>query len=46
MHANFIINHGKATAADVVQLIERVRSKVKEKFGVVLTEEIIRVGEF
>jgi len=46
IHANFIINRGKATAADVVQLIERVRSKVKEKFGVVLMEEIIRVGEF
>lgn len=46
VHANFIVNRGKATAADVVQLIERARAKVKEKFGVVLTEEIIRVGEF
>jgi UDP-N-acetylenolpyruvoylglucosamine reductase len=46
VHANFIVNRGKARAADVVQLLELVRSKVKEKFGVVLTEEIIRVGEF
>ncbi len=46
VHANFIINRGKATAGDVVQLIENVRSKVKEKFGVTLEEEIIRVGEF
>jgi UDP-N-acetylenolpyruvoylglucosamine reductase len=46
VHANFIINRGKARAADVVQLLELVRGKVKEKFGVVLTEEIIRVGEF
>lgn len=45
-HANFIINHGKATAADVVQLIERARAQVKRQFGVVLKEEIIRVGEF
>ncbi len=46
VHANFIINRGKATAKDVVQLIEIVRTKVKEKFGVTLSEEIIRVGEF
>lgn len=46
VHANFIINKGAATAADVVQLIELVRAKVKEKFGVILEEEIIRVGEF
>ena len=46
VHANFIINRGKATASDVVQLIEKVRAKVKEKFDVILEEEIIRVGEF
>jgi UDP-N-acetylmuramate dehydrogenase len=46
VHANFIINRGKARAANVVQLIEKVRAKVKEKFGVILKEEIIRVGEF
>jgi UDP-N-acetylmuramate dehydrogenase len=46
VHANFIINRGKATASDVVQLIELVRTKVKEKFGLMLEEEIIRVGEF
>lgn len=46
VHANFIVNRGKATARDVVQLVEQVRAKVKEKFGVTLQEEIIRVGEF
>ena len=46
VHANFIINRGRATARDVVQLIERVRAKVKEKFGVTLEEEIVRIGEF
>ncbi len=45
-HANFIINRGKATASDVVQLIERARDQVKKQFGVTLKEEIIRVGEF
>jgi UDP-N-acetylmuramate dehydrogenase len=46
VHANFIINRGKASAADVVQLIDLARQKVREKFGVTLREEIIRVGEF
>jgi UDP-N-acetylmuramate dehydrogenase len=46
IHANFIINQNHATAADVVQLIERARAKVLEKFGVTLAEEVVRVGEF
>ncbi len=45
-HANFIINRGKASAADVIQLIERAREQVKKQFGVRLKEEIIRVGTF
>jgi UDP-N-acetylmuramate dehydrogenase len=45
-HANFIVNKGKATAADVVHLIEMAREAVQEKFGVTLKEEIERVGEF
>lgn len=45
-HANFIINTGKATAADVVELIDTAKSRVYEQFGVRLEEEIIRVGEF
>lgn len=46
IHANFIINKGRATARDVVELIERARSAVKAQFGVVLEEEIVRLGEF
>lgn len=46
VHANFIINRGKATAADVVQLIDRAKEQVKKQFGVELEEEIQRVGEF
>lgn len=45
-HANFIINLKNATAKDVVTLIEKAKAAVKEKFGVTLEEEIIRVGEF
>ncbi|MBI5019389.1 UDP-N-acetylmuramate dehydrogenase [Candidatus Gottesmanbacteria bacterium] len=46
VHANFIVNRKNATAADVVELIELARNAVKEKFGVDLEEEIIRIGEF
>lgn len=46
IHANFIINLGKATARDVVELIEKARTTVKQQFGVTLKEEIVRVGEF
>lgn len=46
VHANFIINKGKATAQDVVRLIDKVKQSVYEQFGVQLEEEIIRVGEF
>ena len=46
MHANFIVNTGKATAKDVVQLIETARENVQKQFGVRLVEEVERVGEF
>ena len=45
-HANFILNKGAATARDVIQLIEKIREKVRDQFGVTLEEEIVRVGEF
>ncbi|MBI5619582.1 UDP-N-acetylmuramate dehydrogenase [Candidatus Gottesmanbacteria bacterium] len=46
IHANFIINRGGARASDVLQLISRAKEQVKRQFGVILEEEIIRVGEF
>lgn len=46
IHANFIINNGRARASDVVELIELAREKVKKQFGVELEEEIVRLGEF
>lgn len=45
-HANFIVNLGGARAADVVRLINSVKAKVKEKFGINLKEEIVYLGEF
>jgi len=45
-HANFIINDGSASAADIKTLIERCRSAVRDQFGVTLRNEIIYLGEF
>jgi len=43
IHANFIINKGNGKAEDLKKLLKIVRKKVKEKFGVELEEEVIRV---
>jgi len=45
-HANFIVNIGDATAADVKTLIERCQREVREKFGVELMPEVELVGEW
>jgi UDP-N-acetylmuramate dehydrogenase len=39
-HANFIVNRGGATAADVLRLIERARGEVVQRFGVELELEV------
>ncbi|HUO98903.1 MAG TPA: UDP-N-acetylmuramate dehydrogenase [Rhizomicrobium sp.] len=44
LHANFLINTGNATAADIEALGEEVRARVKDKFGIELEWEIKRVG--
>lgn len=44
-HANFIINLGTATAADIEHLIEKVQLVVKEQQGVELEREIRIIGE-
>lgn len=43
-HANFIVHKGGATAAQVLELIEKVRATVREKFKVDLEPEIKIVG--
>jgi UDP-N-acetylmuramate dehydrogenase len=43
-HCNFLINTGEATAADIEELGEEVRARVKAKFGIELEWEIKRVG--
>ncbi|MFR9302029.1 MAG: UDP-N-acetylmuramate dehydrogenase [Fenollaria massiliensis] len=44
-HSGFIINTGGASFEDVVTLIEKVKAIVKEKFAVVLEEEIRIINE-
>jgi len=44
-HANFLINTGNATAADLEGLGEEVRKKVYDSCGITLEWEIMRIGE-
>jgi UDP-N-acetylmuramate dehydrogenase len=39
-HANFLINHGRATGAEFAELMERVRTRVLELLGVELEPEV------
>ena len=45
-HSGFVINKGKATAADVMELIRQVTAKVKEDTGVTMEPEVKQIGEF
>lgn len=44
VHANFIVNHGGATASDVLRLIERARAKVADETGIRLETEVKLLG--
>ena len=44
-HANIIVNAGRATAREVLELAAEMRRRVREKFGVVLEEEVMFLGE-
>ncbi len=44
-HGNFIINRGKASAADVLAVAARVREAVKDRFDIDLEPEVRIVGE-
>lgn len=39
-HANFIINLGKATCEDALNLIELIQNKVKKDHGILLEPEV------
>ena len=44
-HANFIVNRGQASAADVIALIAKVRSAIRRRAGVGLGLELKIVGK-
>ncbi len=45
VHANFIVNRGHATSADVIELIRRVRARVEQVKGVKLEPEVLLYGK-
>ena len=45
-HANIIVNTGTATAADIRELMELVRRRVREELGLELEQEVLYVGEW
>jgi UDP-N-acetylmuramate dehydrogenase len=40
-HANFFGNAGNATAAQMLSLIDAVRERVRQSYGITLEEEVI-----
>jgi len=45
-HANFVVNDGKGSAADVRRVVDHVRDVVRDRHGVELTPEIEFVGDW
>lgn len=45
VHGNFIVNDGKATAEDVLRLIEIIRHRAREARGIELETEVEIIGE-
>jgi UDP-N-acetylmuramate dehydrogenase len=43
-HANFIVNTGNATAEEVIMLAAIIKTRVRNKFGIQLQEEVQMVG--
>ncbi|WPJ94893.1 UDP-N-acetylmuramate dehydrogenase [Coraliomargarita algicola] len=45
VHGNFIVNHGGASAEDVIELVRQIRAKVKAQSGYILEPEVLLVGQ-
>lgn len=45
IHANFFINLGKATSKNLHNVIDLTKEKVQNKFGIILEQEVIFVGD-
>jgi UDP-N-acetylenolpyruvoylglucosamine reductase len=44
VHANFIVNRGNATGSDVLELVRRVRARVRQARGIELEPEVLLYG--
>jgi len=44
VHANFIVNRGHATSADIIGLVRQIRARVKSAKGVDLEPEVLLYG--
>lgn len=44
VHGNFIVNDAGATSADIAALIDAAREAVRRQFGVLLRDEVVRIG--
>jgi UDP-N-acetylenolpyruvoylglucosamine reductase len=44
VHANFIVNRGHATSADIIGLVRKIRARVKSAKGVDLEPEVLLYG--
>jgi len=45
VHANFIVNRGHATSADIIGLVRKIRARVKSARGVDLEPEVLLYGQ-
>lgn len=45
-HANFLVNRGRARAADLIGLMQLVQARVRDRFGVELQPEVELVGRW
>jgi UDP-N-acetylenolpyruvoylglucosamine reductase len=45
LHGNFIVNDGSATAADVLELIDLLKTRAKAERGIELREEVEIIGQ-
>ena len=44
LHGNFIVNEGKATASDVLELIAAIRERARKERGIELESEVMILG--
>jgi UDP-N-acetylmuramate--L-alanine ligase/UDP-N-acetylenolpyruvoylglucosamine reductase len=45
VHGNFVVNHGGASASDILQLIETIRQKARSESGIELDTEVKILGD-